>query len=102
MKDMEFSINIKEVQALPQGEYEVELSVEERNDEEYKYTVQVEKEYVIELGWQPSEAPDLVRASFEFLLERESPSLILKEFNLRVIANYFPEYEAKLVRNNFN
>ena len=40
-----------------------------------------------------STAPeDLVRASFEFLLEREPPRSILPEFSLSVISRYFPEY----------
>lgn len=34
----------------------------------------------------------LVRISFEFLLEREPPSSILKSFDLDVIGRYFPEY----------
>jgi hypothetical protein len=34
----------------------------------------------------------LVRASFEFLLEREPPSSILGRFDLDIIGRYFPEY----------
>ncbi len=37
--------------------------------------------------------PDLVRRSFEFLLEREPNTSILSRFDLTVIARYFPEYE---------
>ena len=40
----------------------------------------------------------VVRASFEFLLEREPPSSILPEFSLDVIGRYFPEYEDELPR----
>jgi len=35
---------------------------------------------------------DLIIKSFEFLLLRESNQSILKEFNLEVINQYFPEY----------
>ena len=35
---------------------------------------------------------DLVRRSFDFLLEREPPSSILRRFDLSVIERYFPEY----------
>jgi hypothetical protein len=35
---------------------------------------------------------DLVRASFEFLLEREPKESILSRFALPVIERYFPEY----------
>ncbi len=40
----------------------------------------------------------LVRVSFEFLLEREPPSFILRTFDLPVIGRYFPEYETEIRR----
>jgi hypothetical protein len=39
---------------------------------------------------------DLIKKSFEFLLERESNQSILKKFNLEVIQQYFPEYESEI------
>ena len=36
----------------------------------------------------------LVEKSFEFLLERESNTSILRSFDLPVIGNYFPDYES--------
>jgi hypothetical protein len=36
---------------------------------------------------------DLVRRSFEFLLEREAKGSILARFDLPQIGRYFPEYE---------
>lgn len=39
---------------------------------------------------------ELVRESFEFLLEREPKESILREFDITVIARYFPEYEAEI------
>ena len=35
----------------------------------------------------------LVRRSFDFLLEREPNTSILRSFDLSVISRYFPEYE---------
>ncbi len=35
----------------------------------------------------------LIERSFEFLLERESNTSILRSFELPVIGQYFPEYE---------
>ena len=40
----------------------------------------------------------VVRTSFEFLLEREPASSIMREFSLDVIQRYFPEYEDELPR----
>jgi hypothetical protein len=38
----------------------------------------------------------LIAKSFEFLLERESNTSILRSFDLPVIEQYFPEYEAAI------
>lgn len=38
----------------------------------------------------------LVRASFEFLLEREPRESILRRFELPVIERYFPGYERQI------
>ena len=39
---------------------------------------------------------DLIIKSFEFLLLRESNQSILREFNLEVINQYFPEYNNEI------
>ena len=41
---------------------------------------------------------DLIRRSFEFLLQRESKESILASFHLEVIARYSPEYERVMQR----
>ncbi|MDY6987119.1 MAG: hypothetical protein SWQ30_03595 [Thermodesulfobacteriota bacterium] len=38
----------------------------------------------------------LIQRSFEFLLERESNTMILSRFDLPVIGHYFPEYERDI------
>ena len=40
----------------------------------------------------------LLRRSFEFLLDRESNTSILREFDLGNIERYFPEYAAAMKR----
>ena len=44
------------------------------------------------------EPEELVRRSFEFLLEREPKESILTRFDLSVISRYFPEYEREIKR----
>jgi hypothetical protein len=39
---------------------------------------------------------DLIRKSFQFLLEREEKESILSTFNLQIIKRYFPEYEEEM------
>jgi hypothetical protein len=41
---------------------------------------------------------DLLRRSFEFLLDREPNTSILPEFDLSTIERYFPEYAAAMTR----
>ena len=48
--------------------------------------------------WGRGNVDDLVRRSFDFLLEREPPSSILKRFELGVIERYFPEYDEMMRR----
>ena len=43
-------------------------------------------------------AEELVRLSFEFLLEREPKESILRAFELPVIGRYFPEFEREVKR----
>lgn len=46
-----------------------------------------------------TDAADLVRRSFEFLLEREPAASILREFRITEIEKYFPEYAAAIRRS---
>ena len=39
---------------------------------------------------------ELIRASFKFLLGREPKEMILRKFDLQIIANYFPNYEKEI------
>ena len=42
------------------------------------------------------EPEELIRKSFEFLLEHEPKESILSRFDLTVISRYFPEYEGEI------
>jgi hypothetical protein len=42
------------------------------------------------------EPQELIRKSFQFLLEREPKESILSRFDLSVISRYFPEYEREI------
>ena len=39
---------------------------------------------------------ELIKKSFEFLLEREPNTSILRRFELSLISTYFPDYESKV------
>ena len=57
------------------------------------HIVTVQPDYAVKLTGGRVAAEMLVVRSFEFLLERESNTSILRSFELPVIARYFPEYE---------
>lgn len=44
-------------------------------------------------GTTKPDIENLVHRSFDFLLEREPPTSILRTFDLSVIERYFPEYD---------
>jgi hypothetical protein len=57
------------------------------------HRVTASEEYVRSLAGGRAPGVELVRKSFEFLLEREPNTGILRTFELSVIQQYFPEYE---------
>jgi hypothetical protein len=73
-----------------------EVSVEARSHT--THTVTVSPEYCRRLTGGRLSCEELVRRSFEFLLERESNTSILRRFDLAVIGRYFPEYESVMRR----
>ncbi len=60
------------------------------------HTVTVEPAYYQRLTDGKVVPEELMRRSFEFLLERESNTRILRSFALPVIEHYFPEYERTI------
>ncbi|MBW1717831.1 MAG: hypothetical protein JRJ77_18880 [Deltaproteobacteria bacterium] len=79
------------------------ITVEEIDDRTFKVTVKgrtttthivaVDASYHEKLTGGRVSAEKLVQKSFEFLLERESNTSILRTFDLPVIGRYFPDYE---------
>jgi len=89
---------------------DVQLEVEKQNETEEDYTfvtvlnvaneahpfvVVLKKEDHNNLGADAT-PEQLVEASFRFLLDREPVSAIMKEFDISVISDYFPEYESEV------
>ncbi len=63
-----------------------------------KHTVSLTEDYYQKLTGGKVSPETLIEKSFEFLLERESNTMILSRFDLPVIADYFPEYERTIVK----
>lgn len=71
-----------------------EVTVESRTTT--MHTVSADPAYVIRLTGGTIPAETLVRRSFDFLLEREPNTSILRRFALPIIGRYFPEYERTI------
>jgi len=60
------------------------------------HVVMVPRALLDAVALSEEDAERLVRASFGFLLEREPPTQILREFSLDEIGRYFPEYRTEI------
>lgn len=83
---------IKPLTAGLDGKYAFDVGLEGG----HSYKVTVSEDYYHGLTGGHGTMQDLIKKSFEFLLEREGPGSILPEFDLSIISTYFPEYEQEV------
>ncbi len=88
------NIQILEKKETPTG-WQFKVQLKERNDP-LEFSVQLDNNYYLKLTGSTTTPEELVKKSFQFLLERESKHSILASFNLRDIQTYFPEYEDQI------
>ena len=86
-----------QVQVTAMGPKEFGVTVRGEGTET-SHKVSVPNALVEALGLPEVDEEVLVKESFDFLLEREVPTSILREFPLTAISDYFPEYVAELRR----
>ncbi|HYH27341.1 MAG TPA: hypothetical protein VEA19_01030 [Actinomycetota bacterium] len=80
-----------EIQVTPLDEDAFGVRVREGTNET-NHKVTVPDEMLEVLGLPEPDLEELVRESFEFLLEREPATSILGDFRLDAISEFFPEY----------
>jgi len=76
---------------------EFAVVVEEEGDKT-QHIVSLDDDYYYLLTQGKIGKEELIRESFQFLLEREPKESILSRFNLKVIKGYFPEFEKEIRR----
>lgn len=76
------------------GETMFEVTVNDRGLT--RHTVSLDVNFYKKLTNGSVPPAELVRRSFEFLLEREPNTSILSSFDLSVIGRFFPEYESEM------
>lgn len=86
-----------QVEKLKEGKFRVTVT-EGRSQSSHLVTLKSDDYEKLAAGQVSAE--ELVRWSFEFLLEREPKESILNKFDLPVIGRYFPEYEAEIRRRS--
>lgn len=84
--------------AAPDGNWTCDVTISQDGHLVSSHRVGVRAEDLARLDPAASDPHVLVDRSFRFLLEREPPEAILRDFNLTVIGRYFPEYESEIGR----
>ena len=79
------------------GNLEFRVRIIEKGSESTHHVSMKQDDYARLTGGK-IEPEELVRRSFEFLLEREPKESILSRFDLSVISRYFPEFEREIKR----
>jgi hypothetical protein len=90
------SRNTPDLDITAAGTHRYDVVITDRSGRETSHTVDVPTGLLQRLGLSDAQEPLLVRASMKYLLEREPPSSILREFSLDVIARYFPDYPTDI------
>ena len=85
-----------DVQTTPTGEgWSFNVTVSEGSSQT-THRVKMTHDAYQDLSGEACTPDELVRRSFEFLLEREPKESILREFDITVISRYFPYYETEI------
>ena len=83
-------INVKKIES---GRFSVTVT---EGGSSSRHTVNLDDAYYNKLTGCKISEEELIKRSFDFLLQRESKESILSQFNLKVISTYFPEYEKQI------
>jgi bifunctional DNA-binding transcriptional regulator/antitoxin component of YhaV-PrlF toxin-antitoxin module len=86
---------VGEIEIIAAGSHEFGVEVTD-GSETTSHRVIVPPSMLDDLGLDEGDGADVVRTSFEFLMEREPASAILPEFSLAIISRYYPEYRDEL------
>jgi hypothetical protein len=81
------------IEVNKQDENTFQVTIDE-DDSSSTHTVTVDDKYHKKLTGGVIPKEDLIKKSFEFLLEREPKESIMSKFDLKVINKFFPEYES--------
>lgn len=90
---MKTKIKVKQISDEPSYRFEVVVGEGEGDVSEHSVTMGRDFYEGLRTEAGPEE---VIEESFRFLLSKEPKEMIMREFDVVVISNYFPEYEKKL------
>ena len=82
------------IRVVSTGGSTYQVTVESSTTTQHAVTLTPDYWQMLTSGRVPAET--LIQKSFEFLLERENNTSILRSFDLPVIQRYFPEFERTI------
>lgn len=82
-----------EVNKVSENEFKVRIG---EGNSQTEHRVILDDDYYRKLTHGEITREELIKKSFEFLLDRESKESIFSSFKLEVINRYFPEYEEEM------
>jgi hypothetical protein len=91
-------ITVRTLSPLIENKWSFHVQVTESDGSKTSHGVSMDKEYYKKISNGIIGPEDFVRTSFEFLLKMEDKHSILKEFNIKQISEYFPEYETEIIK----
>jgi hypothetical protein len=86
-----------DVTVIDLGDLRYGVEITDGESARSSHTVTVPQELLDDLQLTEGDATRLVWESFQFLLERERPTQILREFSLDEIERYFPGYRSEIL-----
>lgn len=89
-----FDIDVVEEQEFPHAEYRISIIPDEGSHTTHLVTL--DEQYWQELTSGKMSGQDLIEATFEYLLNIEENEAIMPRFDLRDIAEYYPEFENNI------
>jgi hypothetical protein len=85
-----------ELDITASGEHVYDVTITDDDGAQTRHCVTVPERFLLDHGLAAPQEPVLVRASIQYLLEREPPSSILSAFSLDDITRYFPGYPGEI------
>ena len=94
LKENVYQVTSIKVQEITSGYFKVSVI----SEEETEHFVTIDQDFLNRFIEYKAAPKNIIKHSFEFLLDREPNTSILKEFNIKVIGSYFPEYPKAVIK----